>query len=181
MNFESPSQCKGNVTSYRYCFYDSVDGYFFVSDSDSDSGSDSDSDSDSDAATYRAKLMVYRRSTPTSNIYTPVPGSITTLSLSQRDADRFRCLNEVVSTHFEIQENDVVGACIMRGDSINPLYLIGNNTANYKLYQLDRSDYDDCTSSQIGSVDTAHEDFMQRRDFIMHLYANIGMLSSYTV
>ena len=64
---------------------------------------------------------------------------------------------------FEIQENDIVGACVWDDGNVNPLYLIGNDiNANQELYQYDRSGYEDCTSMQIGNVDTGCSDFLQR-------------------
>ena len=177
MNFEAPSQCRGNVTSYRYCYYDSV-----VSDDDdgSDDGSDDDDDGDDEDFTYGAKLMIYRRESPTSDIYRPVAGSIRIISLSRSSVRSFQCRTEMLPTRFEIQENDVVGACI-ENENVNPLYLIGDtndDSANYNLYQVDRDSFEDCTSSQIGTVDTSDSNFRQRRDFILHLYANIGKLLS---
>ena len=199
LNFESPSQCRGNVTSYRYCFYGST-----IPDGDSDGPSlspgdnDGDSDGDSDGDNtdnsgnsrrkrssddkYGARLMIYRRSTPNSAAYTPVPGSIRTLSLMRNEVGGFECRDEIIPRGFEIQENDVVGACVMdtesvNPESVNPLYLIGdtdNNSANYSLYQMNRSGFDDCTDIQIGYVDTGRSDFRRRRRSVLYLHANIG-------
>ena len=161
------------MTSYRYCFYDSRTG----NDDNDNDDDDESSSSSSSSSTYGAKLMIYRRSSPSSATYTPVPGSIRTLSLLRSTVGRFRCNDENLPQHFEIQENDVVGACVMDTESVNPLYLIGDtndNSANYSLYQLDRSGFDDCTNTQIGSVNTGHRNFRRRRDFKLHLYANIS-------
>lgn len=159
LNFEAPSQCRGNLTSWGYCHYDSqVD--------------------DDDDEEYAAKFIIYRRSSLTSDIYIPVSGSITTTVLSHNAVSRFRCRDETLTQTFEIWENDVIGACIMDKGNINPLYLIGdtnNDNANQRLYQFDRGGYDDCMPSQINSIDTSNSDFVQRSEWNLHLYANIGM------
>lgn len=161
-NFEAPSQCRGNVTSWSFCYYRSASG-----------------DDDDDDEQFGAKFMVYRRATPTSDTYQPVAGSNMSQLLSYNDARAiFRCMTVVVPQRFEIQENDVVGACVWDRGSVNPLYLIGDtndNEANQKLYQYDMRDYDDCTIEQLGSVDTADSDFRLRDEWKLHLYAITGM------
>ena len=163
LNFEAPSQCRGNVTSWRYCFYDSEND-----------------DADDDDASYGAKLIVYRRSSATSNDYVPVSGSITTIQLTSGISSNFRCRSATVAQRFEIQENDVIAACIWDQGDVHPLYLVGdtnNRNAAQELYQYDRRSYDDCTSSQINTVDTSHRDFRRREEYRLHLYANIGMFT----
>lgn len=121
--------------------------------------------------------MIYRRNSPTSDFYTPVPGSIRTLDLSHRVANTFRCRTEALPGGIQIQENDIVGACVKDRGDVSPLYLVGDtndNSNNFNLYQVDRSGFDDCRDSQIGSVDTGHSNFIPRREFILHVYANIG-------
>ena len=151
------------MTSWRYCFYDSAID---------------DNDYDEDDVSYGAKLIVYRRSSPTTNNYVPVLGSITTIQLTRGISSNFRCQSATVAQRFEIQENDVIAACIWDQDDVHPLYLVGNTNnpnAAQELYQYDRIHYDDCTSSQINTVNTSHSDFRRREDFRLHLYANIGM------
>lgn len=163
LNFEAPSQCRGNVTSWSFCHYRSTTG---------------DDDEEEDNEQYGAKFVVYRRATPTSDIYEPVAGSVKSELLRYRDVGaNFRCRTSTV-TATEIQENDIVGACVWDRGNVNPLYLIGTGVTNgnlQKLYQYDRSDYDDCTETQLGSVDTANSNFQLRNEWKLHLYANIGM------
>ncbi len=115
---------------------------------------------------------------PTSDIYVPVTGSNTSKILEYQDLSNFDCLDEPVINQFEIQENDIVGACIRNdGLAINPLYLVGDtnsNSNNQKLYQFNKGGYEDCTPSQIGSVNTDNNKFILRDEHILHLYANIG-------
>ena len=161
LNFEAPSQCRSNVTAWQFCYYDSRPG-----------------DDDDEDDQYGAKFMVYRRSDPTSDSYVPVPGSIMSQLLGSVEFSTFSCMTVNAASRFEIQENDVVGACVWDDGNVNPLYLIGDtndNDANQKLYQYDRSGYEDCTSAQIGNVDTGHSDFRQRDEWKLHLYAITGM------
>ena len=151
------------MTAWRFCYYDSRP-----------------SDDDDEDDQFGAKFMVYRRSNPTSDSYVPVAGSIMSNLLRFRDlSSSFRCRTITATQRFEIQENDIVGACVWDQGDVHPLYLIGDtndNNANQKLYQYDRSSYDDCTSAQIGNVDTGHSDFRQRDEWKLHLYAITGML-----
>ena len=174
LNFEAPSQCRGNVTSWRFCYYRPN-----IDDDDDDDDSEDDSEDDNDNLLFRALFIIYRRSSPSSNNYQPVSGSITVVGVRYRDMSRFGCLNQPITQQFEIQENDIVGACIQDVSNINPLYIIGDSgdsNRNHKLYQLNRGSYQQCRSDQIASVDTSHSDFRRRDRYTMHLYANIGMI-----
>ena len=150
------------MTAWQFCYYDSRL---------SEAGVDDDR--------FGAKFMVYRRSNPTSDSYVPVVGSIMSNLLRSTDlGSSFRCRTITATQRFEIQENDIVGACVWDQGDVHPLYLIGDtndNNANQKLYQYDRSSYDDCTSVQIGNVDTGRSDFRQRDEWKLHLYAITGM------
>jgi hypothetical protein len=163
LNFEAPSQCRGNVTSWEVCYYNSRTG---------------DDDDDDDDIRYGAKLMIYRRESPSSAVYRPVAQSIKSVQLRYNDVGRsFRCMTMTVAQVFEIRENDVVGACVWDKGDVNPLYLIGDtrdSAASQHLYQYDRSSYDDCTSGQIGTVDVSRSDFIRQRELKLHLYANTG-------
>ena len=161
------------MTSWRFCFYNSRVG------GGNDEGSRSSSNSNNDDnAQYGVKFMVYRRPDLTSDSYMPVPGSITSqLLMSNNVGSTFQCMTVAATQRFEIQENDIVGACIQNQGSVNPLYLIGDTNdinSNQKLYQYDSSGYEGCTSEQIGNVDTENIDFRQRNELILHLYTITG-------
>lgn len=162
LNFEAPSQCRGNVTSWRFCFYEPTDD---------------DYDNNDD---FGAKFIIYRKESPTSSNYLPVPGSIREKIIDYRDIrSSFGCMEEILGQddEFEIQENDVLAACIWDKSSVNPLYLLGrNNNLNEKLYQVDRRGYDDCTTAQISTVDTSHSKFTLRDNYKLHLYVDVGTL-----
>ena len=166
LNFEAPSQCRGNVTSWNYCHYDSG------------VGDDDDDDDDENAnLQYGAKLLVYRRNSATSDDYVPVAGSVTNLVLlNALVTGNFRCATIAAAQPFEIQENDIIAACVWDDGPINPLFLVGDDAnTDQLLYQYDRTRYDDCTTSQLESVDIGQSDFRQRRDYRLHLYADIGI------
>ena len=155
LNFEAPSQCRGNVTSWTYCHYDSSQTSCRA------------------PCQYGAKFIVYRRSSSNDDTYEPVPGSVTTKILFDDDVSGFRCRTEEVDQSFEIQENDVVGACVWDQNQINPLYLVGTSgSEDQNLYQFNRRNYEDCTDMQLSSVDTMHLDFRRRAQHRLHLYVN---------
>ena len=161
LNFEAPSQCRGNVTSWTYCHYDSQ---IFCRES----------------CQYVAKFIVYRRSPSNDNTYEPVLGSVTTKILFGDDASRFHCRTEEVDG-FEIRENDVVSACVKDNSTIDPLYLVGESRSDEQnfLYQYNRRNYEDCTDQQLSSVDTMHNDFRRISRRTLHLYVNIGMVNTF--
>ena len=175
MNFESPAQCKGNVTGWRFCYYRNYDD-----DSENHCGNDDEDFEDtSNSREFAALFIVFRRQSATSNNYIPVPGSVREKRIQWRviKTSRFQCMYENLSTneYFEIQENDIVGACIKDVGSNDPLLLVGTSSrSNFLTYQWDERDYDDCLLSQYSNVDTTHNDFIIRSTSTLHLYANIG-------
>jgi len=123
--------------------------------------------------------VVYRRSE--TGLYESVPGSITEVILTQSEVSMFRCRTMTVSQSFEIQENDVVGACVWNQGEVNPLYLVGDtgdNTANERLYQYNRRNTENCDISRIASINTARTDIMLRSQSKLHLYITTGKLYS---
>ena len=155
LNFEAPSQCRGSVTSWNYCHYESRDG---------------------NKEQYGAKLLVYRRSSATSDDYVQVAGSVTELILLNNDVREFDCGTIALTQPFEIQENDIIAACVWNEGAINPLYLVGNGASTDQyLYQYDRGMREKCKANHLQSVDTGHNDFTLRRNFRLHLHADIGM------
>ena len=149
------------MTSWRFCYYDSriIDG-----------GEDDQ---------YGAKFMIYRRSDPNSDRYVPVAGNIMTQLLAPNEVgSNFSCKTVAATEMFEIQENDIVGACIWNQGNVYPLYLIGDTTdvnANQKLYQYNRNNNEDCTRTRIEDVDTGRSDFQQRNEWILHLHVITGI------
>ena len=166
MNFEAPSQCTGNVTSWRFCYYRNINDDF---------------DEISNSRDFEAVFLIYRRESMTSDNYVTVVGSVREKALqwSVVQSSRFTCMDEVLSPeeYFEIQQNDIVGACIKDVGSDYPLLLVGTSSgSNFQTYQLDRRGYQDCTSVRTNIVDTSHSSFRQRSTSTLHLFANIGKI-----
>jgi len=160
LNFEAPSQCRGRVTSWEVCRYGSTCG-----DGDSSRRRRSDAQDDNNNCRYEASFVVYRRSS--SGNYELVPESTTEWILSN-DVSQFGCFTVSPDQNFEIQENDVVGACV---GSVNPLYLVGDtndDNANKRLYRV----INDCTMAQLAATNIGYE---QRNAYKLHLYANTGI------
>ena len=154
LNFEAPSQCRGNVTAWRYCHYDSQED---------------------DTRPYGAKFIVYRRS---SDDYVPVPGSIITIRLESSDVASFNCREFVLEQSFEILENDVIAACVQDDSSTNPLYLIGEaDDGPERLYHYDRGGHENCRDDQLATVETSRSEFRKQEEWRLYLYADIGKLS----
>ena len=171
MNFEAPSQCTGNVTSWRFCYYRNVDDDF---------------DEISDSRDFEAIFLIYRRESIASDNYMTVAGSVREKALqwSVVQSSRFTCMDEVLSSeeYFEIQQNDIVGACIKDVRGASPLLLVGTSSGStFQTYQLDRSDYQDCTSVQTNIVDTSDSKFKPRRTSTLHLFANIGKIFMHNI
>ena len=127
---------------------------------------------------YGAKLLVYRRSSATSDDYIQVAGSVTDLVLPNATVTGdFRCGTIAPTQPFEIQENDIIAACVWDDGPISPLYLVGNGASTDQLlYQYDRLFYDNCMASQLALVPTDLSEFRLRGDHRLHLYADIGMI-----
>ena len=103
-------------------------------------------------------------------------GSVTELVVTNNDViGEFRCGTITAAQLFEIQENDIIAACVWDNGDTNPLYLVGDGAStNQLLYQYNINGYQDCTADQLALVDTSHSRFTLRGDSRLHLHANIG-------
>ena len=160
MNFESPSQCRGNVTGWHFCYY-----------KNNLAGIERD-------AVFTAIFIVYQRESPTSDNYIPVSQNNKVMKLQYQsiaNSTGFVCMKEDLEPeeYIEIQENDIIGACIKSGYLIAPLLLVGTSSGvNMATYQLDKDWVRNCNALR---VYTPHSFFKQRPDSTLHLYADIGM------
>ena len=160
MNFESPSQCRGNVTGWRFCYYKSDLAETEIN------------------AVFTAIFIVFRRESPTSHNYIPVSQNNKVIELDYNfiaNSPDFVCMKENLEPdeYIEIQENDIIGACIKRGYSVAPLLVVGTSSGiNVSTYQFDRDWVRYCT---IPSVNTNNQYFKPRRTSALHLYADVGM------
>ena len=162
MNFGAPAQCNGTVTSWRYCSYNR---YM------------EDDDECDDRERYTSVFLVYRQNG--NSMYEPVPGSRKSVTLTLRcprdggfRCDRVETLSQ--TEQFSIQENDIVAACLMDTRSTNPLRLVGeeNSSPSRHVYQYNANNYEDCTTSQLQSIDVQNSDFTSNSGiYRLHLYA----------
>ena len=167
MNFGAPAQCNGTVTSWRYCSYNRLQ----VDDDDDD-----DDDCEG-SASYTSIFLVYRQMV--NSIYEPVPGSKKSITLrltcSNRggfQCDRVETLSQ--SEQFTIQENDIVAACLRDTSSTNPIRMVGYQTfgASTGVYWYNANNYEDCTTSQLQSIDVQNSAFTSGSvNYRLHLYA----------
>ena len=181
MNFGAPAQCNGTVTSWRYCSYN----MYRYQQSDANGGDDDDDDDDDDSensgcrgsASYTSIFLVYRH---TGNFtYEPVPGSnkLVTLTLDCANNGGFQCRNVMLSQpeQFIIQENDIVAACLIDTRSTNPIRIVGEASSDPStdIYQYNVNNYEDCTTSQLQSVNIQDNSVFIRNGGIyrLHLYA----------
>ena len=185
MNFGAPAQCSGTVTSWHYCSYNSFQGDGGESNEDSGSDDNGNEDSESDdrggcqgSQNYTSVFLVYRRN-PTSDIYQVVPGSrkSITLMLDCRNRGGFQCDRTATLTsdeQFIIQENDIVAACLKDTGSTDPIQLVGEESSalSGNVYWYDGNNYDECTSSQLQTIDTQNSAFtIGGGVYRLHLYA----------
>ena len=162
MNFGAPAQCNGTVTSWRYCSYNR---YL------------EDDDECDDAERYTSIFLVYRQNG--TSTYEPVPGSTRSVTLTLRcprdggfRCDRVEQLSQ--NEQFNIQENDIVAACLKDTGSINPIRIVGYERfgpSSY-VYRYNAGNYEDCTTSQLQSIDVQNS-ILTSNNFIygLHLYA----------
>ena len=160
MNFESPSQCRGNVIGWRFCYYKSD-----LAESEIN-------------ATFTAIFIVFRRESPTSDNYIPVSQNNKVMELDYNfiaNSADFVCMKENIEPdeYIEIQENDIIGACIKHGYLVTPLLVVGTSSGiNMSTYQFDQKWVRYCNTL---SVDTNNQYFIPRRTSALHLYADVGM------
>ena len=157
MNFEAPSQCSGTVTSWRYCHYGSTDNDEYI-----------------------AKLGIYRRNSNTMSY--ELVGSLTTVLLNRAAAENSACREAPVDREFQIQENDVIGACLGGRTSgqrnQGPLLLISDNApTDERLYTVSSNgaNFDGCRDNQLQTIDMSNT-FTRENQWRLHLSANTSML-----
>ena len=177
MNFGAPAQCNGTVTSWRYCSYNRYPEH---------SGDDDDDDDESNdcrgSASYTSVFLAYRRTAPGASTYEPVPGStkLVTLTLNCQNNGGFQCREVMLtqSEQFSVQENDIVAACLMDTSSTDPIRVVAigeqSSSASNQVYQYNVRDYQQCSISQLQSIDTQNNNFILNNGrFRLHLYAEI--------
>ena len=160
LNFGAPAQCSGTVTSWRYCSYNR-----YLQDDECE-----------DAESYTSKFLVYRQTG--NSTYEPVPGSTRSVTISlrcPRDGG-FRCREETLDLNdqFNIQENDIIAACLIDYSSTDPLRIVGEESSgsSRQVYQYNVNNYQWCRSSQLDTIDVQNSAFTENGGvFRLHLYA----------
>ncbi len=156
LNLNNPAQCNGTVSSYRYCHYGT-----------SQSGN---------SVQFNAILAVFRK---VDNTYRPVAGSDITLTM--RNNNQFNCLSADLEGLIQVQPDDVLGACVARGEGGNPsnrqqLNLAGNNMDESVLLSgVAVTGVCDSTNVQ-GSATVAINELMNISGRVLHLSAEFGEL-----
>ena len=162
LNFESPAQCNGTVTSWRYCYYYDDD--------------DDNIEDHANSQQYGAKFLVYRRS-DSSDSYQPVANSTKLVSVTKSDLNfnSVTCLTVTLAANeqFQIQTNDIIAACVIDNNPYRELRIIRRNS-DQDSYQYNRMGYEDCTTQQLQTVDTQLRDFRVRSRYGLLLYVNIN-------
>ena len=177
MNFGAPAQCNGTVTSWHYCSYNSFQG---------NGGDDDDDDEDCrGSASYTSVFLVYRQTG--ASTYEPVPGSMksVTLTLNCANMGGFECRDVMLtqSEQFTVQENDIVAACLMDDSSTDPIQVVGSIPfgTSRNLYEYAASNYEQCLNSQLQSIDTQDQAFVEQRSILgsaaLHLYTETSSKS----
>ena len=165
LNFGTPAQCNGTVTSWHYCSYNR----YLKDDEECDGPED-----------YISHFLVYRQTG--NSTYEPVPGSTKSVTITLRcpSDGGFRCQEVTLSQseQFTIQRNDIVAACLMDSASTNPIRIVGEGSAQSgsgQVYHYDVSGFQRCRDTQLQSIDTQNPDFTSRNGICrLHLYAEVS-------
>ena len=172
MNFGAPAQCNGTVTSWHYCSYNQ-----YLEDNEDCEGTES----------YTSIFLVYRQTGPST--YQRVAGSSksVTISLNCPSDGGFRCDRSQTlspSEQFDIQENDIVAACLRNfGFIANPIQLVGEQSSgpSSQVYWYDGNNYETCSDSQLETIDIQNSAFtLDSGVYRLHLHAEIDSKPSYS-
>ena len=88
----------------------------------------------------------------------------------------FRCREATLTQteQFNIQQNDIVAACLLDTRSSNPIRIVGEDRqgAPGHVYQYNAPNYEQCTASQLQTIDTQNSAFtLNNGEFRLHLFA----------
>ena len=170
MNFGAPAQCNGAVTSWHYCLYNNY-------------SEEECNEFNTETISLRSGFLAYRQTGPTT--YEIVPGSAKRvfLSLSCSETDKFQCREEKLSQdeQFEIQENDIVAACLDINGIYDPIPVVGeerSNTSNY-VYDYNANDNQKCSIKNFRTIHTERSNYHLAESGIryrLHLYAETASM-----
>ena len=154
LDLQNPAQCSGIVTAWNYCFY----------------RIESTSD-----LNYIVDFVVYRRM-GSSDDYQLVQSSYRTVDMTGNQLaaldGHFNCFTIQLpeSEMFEIQEDDVLGACLNdKGDDHKVLDILAKSVTS-TLYVTDG-----CTESRASIASTIRSDRLtSSRSFALHLFVDVS-------
>ena len=153
LDLQNPAQCSGIVTAWNYCFY----------------RIESTSDN------YIVDFVVYRRM-GSSDDYQLVQSSYRTVDMTGNQLaaldGHFNCFTIQLpeSEMFEIQEDDVLGACLNdKGDDHKALDILAKSVTS-TLYVTDG-----CTESRASIASTIRSDRLTlSQSFALHLFVDVS-------
>ena len=156
LDLQNPAQCSGIVTAWNYCFYRV------------DSASD---------LNYIVDFVVYRRRPDSSN-YNLVESSKRTFGMTGNQLaaldGHFNCYTIQLpeSAMFEIQEDDVLGACLNdAGNNHKPLDVLAESISN-TLYVTDG-----CEESLASIASRIRRNrLITRTSYALHLFVDVSKL-----
>jgi len=154
VDFESPAQCRGTVSSWHYHYYRGDYG---------DIGKNG-----------MAKFMVYRQNRFHINQYDMVPGSSIDVNITCDSTENGLSCNDGYlenSKLFEVQENDVLGVCIFNS---HPALVGTTNESSHSPYELNQ-----CSAAKIQSIDTSSNYFSRHPTMILNVHADISEGTSF--
>ena len=154
MNFNRPSLCNGTVTGWKYCYYNSV--------------------RNNRNNQFGARFLVYRK-VNNEDTYRLIKNSIHTEILGSNEMQAVDCIHIRLnsSEQFQIQQNDILGSCIIRNQAVNPLRVVGNTSKQSKgIYQANLESLRACNEIITESVNT--NDLLFRSFLTLHLSVKIG-------
>ena len=157
INFESPAQCRGIITSWRYCFYRP----------------------DLNNRQFAAKFMIYRQNSSYNGKFYLVRESVDWLKLiwSNIENINYQCQDIVLTEReqFEALPNDIVGVCFINRWRAHSISIVGvSMETNLLTYHIRN---DGACSTGIEKLDTRAGYVEQQPSLVLHIYANIGELN----
>ena len=154
LNFESPAQCNGTAKAWQYCYYgkDITDPFVFAAD-----------------------FVVYRKTSLNSIVYERVALKSVVKSPDDLQSTGFHCETVTLeqSEYFEVQEDDIIGACLIEDGTQTPINILSRNVDGHGEVYRPNQNTELCDPSLFETVDFG-TDLFEQRQHVVNLYINIG-------
>ena len=127
LNFDTPAQCSGTATEWRFCYYFTYDG------------------------SLEARLRVYRKNGDDSYqraFEDPIQRDYENsgdLRPGCNSGSQYCC--ETLTINQPIQKNDIIGVCMSDGSNRKPLYVLDEEVPGHSVYQYPSTD--DCSNAGV--------------------------------